>query len=67
MNLFRVDFIQGKTDAVDYLQIKHSLVDYEGERAIMSLSISPEKLQSVSNYAGTTAPGIRMFYHRLDR
>jgi len=50
MNLFRIDFIQGKTDAADYLEVKHSLVDYEGERTIMSLTLSPDKLQSISSF-----------------
>ncbi|MFA6633065.1 MAG: hypothetical protein WCU90_12265, partial [Kiritimatiellia bacterium] len=50
MNLFRVDFIQGKTDAADYNQVKHSLVDTSAIRKIISLSVSSEKLMSVSNY-----------------
>jgi hypothetical protein len=50
-NLFRVDFIQGKTDAADYNQVKHSLVDTVSNRALISLSVSADKLQSVSNYS----------------
>ena len=49
-NLFKIDFIQGKTDATDYNQVKHSLIDTATNRAIISLSISADKLQSVSNY-----------------
>jgi hypothetical protein len=49
-NLFRVDFYQGKTDAEDYGQVKHSLVDTATDRKIISLTISGDKLQSVSNY-----------------
>jgi len=26
-NLFKIDFVQGKTDAADYNQVKHSLED----------------------------------------
>lgn len=51
MNLFRIDFIQGKTDAPNYNQVVHSLVDTTKDRAIISLSISADKLQSVSNYS----------------
>lgn len=50
MNLFKVDFIQGKTDTADYNQVKHSLVDTATNRKIISLSVSSEKLMSVSNY-----------------
>lgn len=50
-NLFKIDFVQGKTDAADYGQVKHSLVDMDRDRAIISLSISADKLQSVSNYS----------------
>jgi hypothetical protein len=50
MNLFRIDFYQGKTDEPDYGQVKHSLVDGTNQRAIISLSVSADKLQSVSNY-----------------
>ena len=39
-NLFKIDFIQGKTDATDYNQVKHSLIDTATNRAIISLSIS---------------------------
>ncbi len=50
-NLFKIDFIQGKTDAADYNQVKHSLTDTANNRAIISLSFSADKLQSVSNYS----------------
>ncbi len=50
-NLFKIDFIQGKTDASDYNQVKHSLTDTATNRAIISLSVSADKLQSVSNYS----------------
>jgi len=50
-NLFKIDFIQGKTDAPDYNQVKHSLEDSSTNRAIISLSVSADKLQSVSNYS----------------
>lgn len=50
MNLFRIDFYQGKTDEPDYGQVKHSLVDGTNQRAIITLSVSADKLQSVSNY-----------------
>lgn len=50
-NLFKIDFIQGKTDAADYNQVKHSLEDTATNRAIISLSVSADKLQSVSNYS----------------
>lgn len=50
MNLFQIDFVQGKTDAVDYLQVVHSLTDTTTERQIISLSLSSDKLQSISNY-----------------
>ena len=49
LNLFKIDFIQGKTDAPDYNQVKHSLEDTAADRAIISLSVSADKLQSVSN------------------
>ncbi len=49
--MFRVDFIMGKTDAADYNQVKHSLEDSSTNRAIISLSVSSDKLQSVSNYS----------------
>ncbi len=51
MVLFKIDFIQGKTDAPDYNQVKHSLEDTATNRAIISLSVSADKLQSVSNYS----------------
>lgn len=51
MNLFKIEFIQGKTDEPDYGQVKHSLIDGAKQRAIISLSISADKLQSVSNYS----------------
>ncbi|MDP3113508.1 MAG: hypothetical protein Q8M98_01905, partial [Candidatus Cloacimonadaceae bacterium] len=50
-NLFKIDFIQGKTDASDYNQIKHSLVDTATSRVIISLTVSADKLQAVSNYS----------------
>ena len=50
-NLFKIDFIQGKTDASDYNQVKHSLEDTATNRAIISLSVSADKLQSVSKYS----------------
>ena len=50
-NLFKIDFIQGKTDATDYNQVKHSLQDTASNRSIVSLSVSADKLQSVSNYS----------------
>ncbi|NLH94102.1 MAG: hypothetical protein GX466_07815 [Candidatus Cloacimonetes bacterium] len=50
-NLFKIDFIQGKTDASDYNQVKHSMEDTATNRAIISLSVSADKLQSVSNYS----------------
>ncbi|OPZ44704.1 MAG: hypothetical protein BWY95_02091 [Bacteroidetes bacterium ADurb.BinA104] len=50
-NCFKIDFIQGKTDAPDYNQVKHSLEDSSSNRAIISLSVSADKLQSVSNYS----------------
>jgi hypothetical protein len=50
-NLFKIDFIQGKTNAADYNQVKHSLIDTATNRSIISLSVSADKLQSVSNYS----------------
>ena len=50
-NLFKIDFVQGKTDASDYNQVKYSLEDTTTNRAIISLSVSADKLQSVSNYS----------------
>ncbi|MDD2231000.1 MAG: hypothetical protein PHY48_16555 [Candidatus Cloacimonetes bacterium] len=50
-NLFKIDFVQGKTDAADYGQVKHSMVDTASDRIIISLSVSADKLQSVSNYS----------------
>ena len=50
-NLFKIDFVMGKTDAPDYNQVKHSLEDSSSNRAIISLSVSADKLQSVSNYS----------------
>lgn len=49
-DLYQVDFIQGKTDAVDYGLVAHSLVDTVTNRKIITLGLSSEKLQSVSNY-----------------
>jgi len=51
INLYRVDFIKGKTDAADYGQVKHSLIDTATDRQIISLSVSADKLQSISNYS----------------
>jgi len=50
-NLFKIDFVMGKTDAPDYNQVKHSLEDTSTNRTIISLSVSADKLQSVSNYS----------------
>jgi len=50
-NLFRIDFVQGKTDESDYNQVKHSLIDTATNRAIITLSVSGDKLQAVSNYS----------------
>ncbi len=50
MNLFQIDFIQGKTDAADYNEIVHSLTDNVTERKIINLSLSPDKYQSVSSF-----------------
>ena len=49
--LWRVDFIQGKTNAADYGQVVHSLVDTAVERVIMDLKLSGDRLQAVSNYS----------------
>lgn len=49
--LFKVDFVQGKTNASDYNQVKHTLVDTVSNRVIISLSVSADKLQSVSNFS----------------
>ena len=49
--LFKVDFVMGKTDAADYGQVKHSLIDTATDRQIISLSVSADKLQSISNYS----------------
>jgi hypothetical protein len=51
LNLFKVDFIMGKHDATDYGQIKHSLIDTSIDRQIITLSVSADKLQSISNYS----------------
>lgn len=51
MNLFQLDFIQGKTDAADYGEIVHSLTDTATERQIITLSLSGDKLQGISNYS----------------
>lgn len=50
-SLYRISFLQGKTDASDYNQVKHSLTDTASNRAIISLKVSGDKLQSVSNYS----------------
>ncbi|MDD2229574.1 MAG: hypothetical protein PHY48_09200 [Candidatus Cloacimonetes bacterium] len=50
-NLFKIDFIMGKTTALDYNQVKHSLVDTAASRVIITLSVSADKLQTVSNYS----------------
>jgi hypothetical protein len=49
-NLFRVDFIKGKTTDADYGQVKHSLIDTTTDRQIITLTVSSDKLASVSNY-----------------
>ncbi|MCB5251359.1 MAG: hypothetical protein LHW51_00110 [Candidatus Cloacimonetes bacterium] len=49
--MFRIDLIQDKTDAPDYNQVKRSLANTATNRAIISLSVSADKLQSVSNYS----------------
>ncbi len=51
MNLFQIDFIQGKTDAEDYNEVVHSLIDTSTERKIITLSLSADKLQGISNYS----------------
>lgn len=48
MNLFRVDFLELRDGAGT---LAHSLTDTATTRAIISLSLSAEKLQSVSNFA----------------
>lgn len=51
MNLFRIDFYQGKIGESNYGQVVHSLEDAAGEgRKVINLSISGQKLQGVSNY-----------------
>jgi hypothetical protein len=50
-NLFTIAFLQGKTDAEDYGVTVHSLVDLPLERQIITLSLSADKLSSVSYYA----------------
>lgn len=49
-NLFKIDFIQGRTNVADYGLVKHSLTDTVAHRVIITLSTSADKLQSVSNY-----------------
>jgi len=49
-SLFRVDFLMSDTTASDYGQIKHSLTDAETDRKVVSLTLSADKLASVSNY-----------------
>lgn len=51
MNLFQIDFIQGKTDAPNYNQIVHSLVDLATERKVITLAVSSDKLQGGSSFA----------------
>ncbi|MCB5288165.1 MAG: hypothetical protein LHW64_10255 [Candidatus Cloacimonetes bacterium] len=51
LNLFKIDFVQGKTDALGYGQVQHSLEDAPRNRSVISLSVSGDKLQSVSNYS----------------
>ncbi len=51
LNLFKVDFIMGKTDAAEYGQVVHSLIDNSTIRQIITLSVSADKLQSISNYS----------------
>lgn len=50
MNLFRIDFVQGHRDDPNFRQVVHSIADTEGQRVIHTLSVSPQKLQSVSNF-----------------
>lgn len=50
MNLFQIDFLQGKTDAVDYPDVVHSLTDSAADRKVISLTLSPDKLASSSSY-----------------
>lgn len=49
-NLFKIEFVQGKTDAADYGQVVHSLEDSASIRHIHKLRLSPHKVASVSNY-----------------
>jgi hypothetical protein len=49
-NLFRIDFLMSDTSASDYGQTKHSLVDTASNRLVVSLTLSADKLTSVSNY-----------------
>lgn len=51
MNLFKIDFIQGKTDAEDYGEVVHSLQDTASARVVHTLTLSSDRLSSVSNYA----------------
>lgn len=51
MNLFRVDFYQGKTDAPNYTEVCHSLIDSDSARALISLAFSPDALTSVSTFS----------------
>ena len=41
----------GKTDAAEYGQVVHSLIDNNTLRQIITLSVSADKLQSISNYS----------------
>lgn len=50
MNLFRIDFVLADTTASDYGQVQHSLTDLANDRKIITLSLSADKLTSVSNY-----------------
>jgi hypothetical protein len=49
-SLFRVDFLMSDTTASDYGQIKHTLTDTTDNRLLVSLTLSADKLASVSNY-----------------
>jgi len=51
MNLFKIDFIQSLTTAEDYGQIVHTLQDTTADRVIYTLSLSSDRLSSVSNYS----------------
>jgi len=50
MNFFKIEFIQGVTSSPAYLQLQHTLEDTPSSRKIITLSLSADKLQSVSSY-----------------